>query len=176
MAKSNRVKSTAALLIPIASWQEADDLVRKAGDIQLDLNKHQRSAKMKIDRVKENLAAETAPLQEHLDHIVRSLEAFCDHHQEDFGKKRSRHLAFGIVGWRKSSKIRTKKTTLQKILDVFGRSASSYIRTKQEPDKEALAKLDDEQLKKVDAKREVTDDFFVEPDIPETADYGKSHT
>jgi phage host-nuclease inhibitor protein Gam len=39
---------------------------------------------------------------------------------------------------------------------------SKYIRVKEEPDKEAMAELDDESLAQVDAVRKVKDAFFCE--------------
>lgn len=168
MAK--RVKPSISL-VPIATWEEADDMVRKVGDLTMDIQTEQANAKVKIDNIKEILAGRTADFESQKDLYVRSLEAFCAHHQDGFGDKRSRDMAFGKVGWRKSTKITTKKSTLQRILDVFGRKAAQYIRTKQEPDKEALAKLDDAQLKTVDCTRVITDEFFVEPDVPESVSY-----
>jgi phage host-nuclease inhibitor protein Gam len=171
MAK--RVKPQTAVLIPVATWEEADDLVRQIGDRRMAVAEAQAASKAKIDDLKETLAEATAAAAADIDLRVRSLEAYCAHHPEGFDGKRSRSLAFGTVGWRKSTRIKVKKTTLEKILTFFGpKRGQPYIRTKQEPDKEALAKLDDVQLKQVDAVREVTDEFFVEPDIPAAVDYG----
>lgn len=170
MAKG-RIKSQTVLL-PIATWEEADDMIRQIGDRRIAIAKAQAGAKKRIDNIKEILSVETSVAERDIDLYVRSLEAFCAHHQEGFDGKRSRNMAFGTVGWRKSTKIKTKKTTLERILDFFGpKRGQQYIRTKQEPDKEALARLDDTQLKQVDCVREVTDDFFVEPDIPESVTY-----
>ncbi len=147
-------------------------MIRKVGDLVMGIHSEQAHAKAQIDNVKEVLASQTAEFEQQKDLIVRSLEAFCANHQEGFEGKRSRNMAFGSVGWRKSTKIKTKRTILEKIIEFFGpKKSAQYIRTKQEPDKEALAKLDDVQLKQVHCTRETTDDFFVDPDVPGAVDY-----
>ena len=171
MAK--RVKPSISL-IPISGWEEADEMVRRIGDRRIDIAKAQACAKARVDNIKEVLANTTAPLAEECDLLARSLEAFCAHHPEGFGDKRSREMAYGKVGWRKSTKLKIKSVaqTLEKIVEFFGpKKAQQYIRTKQEPDKEALAKLDDMQLKQVGCVRDVGDEFFVEPAMPASVSY-----
>jgi phage host-nuclease inhibitor protein Gam len=57
-----------------------------------------------------------------------------------------------------------KKATLE-LLRKLGMMA--YIRVKEEPDKEAMANLDDDALRQVDAVRKVKDEFFLEADKEE---------
>ena len=68
-------------------------------------------------------------------------------------------LSFGIFGYRKSTSISVRKTTLGLLKKL---SLVQYIRIKEEPDKEALAALDDDHLAQVDAVRKVKDGFFCE--------------
>ena len=49
--------------------------------------------------------------------------------------------------------------------------AAACIRVKESVDKEALAKLTDEQLADIGARRKEKDVFFVEPALPEAVDY-----
>ncbi len=171
MAK-RRVKSAKPAIIPIESWQQADDILRKLGDSQLAINRAEALAKTRIDDAKKQLAVEVAPQQEQIDICVRSLEAFCSAHKDSFRRAKSRQMNFGVVGWRKSTSIRTKKTTLELIKEFFTPSKKkACIRIKETVDKEALSKLTDEELVSVDARREVKDDFYAEPDLPEAVDY-----
>jgi phage host-nuclease inhibitor protein Gam len=73
-------------------------------------------------------------------------------------------VSFGVFGFRKSTSIHTKKTTLD-LLEKLG--LDKYIRVKKEADKEAMAVLDDETLAQVDAVRKVKNDFFCEADKEE---------
>jgi len=171
MAKK-RVKSDKPLLRPVPDWQHADDFVRRIGDLQMQINEAEHKAKDDIDEVKSELAEKTQPLQEQIELYYQSLEAFCATRKDDFGKNRSRKLNFGILGWRKSTSIKIKKNTLELIKQIFSKKkAAVYIRIKESIDKEALAKLTDEKLAGVGARREEKDVFFVEPNLPEAVDY-----
>lgn len=166
-----RVKKQAEV-IAIADWPQADNLLKAIGDMQLDITAAEKKAKAEIDAAKERLANEAEPRKAAIDTYIRSLEAFAAAHQDDFGGARSRKLNFGILGWRKSTAIIIKKkaATIQKIKEIFRAKASAFLRIKEEPDKESMAKLTDEQLKVVGARRENTDVFFVEPAIPAAAE------
>jgi phage host-nuclease inhibitor protein Gam len=156
-----------ATAIAIADWNQADTYLRRIGDATTEIAQLEADAKAAIDDAKADLAKNVNPLKEEIDVLVRSLEAFSAAHQEDFGEARSRKLNFGILGWRKSTSISTKKSTLEKIKEVFRTKAAQFLRIKEEVDKDALAKLTDEQLKAIDARREPRDVFYVEPSIPE---------
>lgn len=159
-------------LLAVDNWKTADKLVRKNGDLDIQIAEAQARCKRKIDVAKEELAKIIKPLNAEIDLNVRSLEAFAVNHQDDFGKNRSRKLNFGILGWRKSTSITIKKdTTLDLIKQVFSRAkAKPLICISESPDKNALAKLTDEQLASIKARRKVKDDFFVEPTVPEAVD------
>ena len=170
MAK--RVKSAEPELIAIVEWDQADELLKKAAELVIRKTTAEHMAAEDINGVKAFLAAEVKPINEEIDLITRSLDVFSRMHKEDFGDKRSKKLNFGTIGWRKSTAIAIKKTTLELIKKVFRPSlATSCVRLKEEVDKEGLAKLTDEQLADVDARRKETDIFFVEPDLTEAADY-----
>ena len=168
MAK--RIKSTNPR-VTITNWEEADGMLKALGDLTMAITQAEFAAKEQIDEAKAELVETTNPLKDKVDDVIEVLEAFAAARPEDFGKERSRKLNFGTLGWRKSTSIGIKKNTLELIKDVFGKDSKIYIRTKEEVDKTALAKLTDDQLKGVGARRKVTDDFFAEPALPEAIDY-----
>ncbi|MCK4958057.1 MAG: host-nuclease inhibitor Gam family protein [Planctomycetes bacterium] len=169
--KNNRVKSGKAPLIPIESWEHADEMVREIGDLQLNTKKDEISAKAKIDRIKAALAESAKKRQVRIKQLTQSLEAFAVNHRADI-KGKSLKLTFGVVGWRKSTSISVKQTTLKLIKQVFTRAKTKHLITiKESVCKDALAKLTDEQLASVEAKRKVKDDFFAEPSVQEAVDY-----
>jgi phage host-nuclease inhibitor protein Gam len=93
------------------------------------------------------------------------LGAFAEYNKEDlFRDRKSVQLSFGVFGYRKSTVISVKKTTLE-LLKKLG--LAGCVRVKEEPDKEAMAGLDDDTLSQVDAVRKVKDDFFCEADKEE---------
>jgi phage host-nuclease inhibitor protein Gam len=138
----------------------------------MQIKQAEETAKDDINEIKAELAEKVKPLQEEIKLKVRSLEAFAALHKNDFGKKRSRKLNFGILGWRKSTSISIKKNTLELIKQVFTNAKQKMcIRVKESVDKEALAKLTEEQLASVGARRKEKDVFFVEPSSQEAVDY-----
>jgi len=171
MAKTLRVRSDKGLL-PVADWFEADKLVREMGDCQLRIAAAEKRAKEAIDKIKAELAKQVAPEHEHIDLLTKSLEAFAVNRQGEFGGRRSRQLDFGLFGWRKSSSVSVQKTTLDLIKQVFSsQKAKQLIRIKESVDKDALARLTDEELAGIGARRVHRDVFFVEPDIPQAANH-----
>lgn len=169
-SKSHRIKSQAGAA-PIITWQQAEQAVREIGDLQLSINASEASCKKQIDQAKACLTIATKPTQRQIKELTRRLEAFAAQHRTEFGKRQSKKLIFGTLGWRKSVVISVAKTTLEKIKQVFSKRASRYIHVKESVDKEALAKLMDEQLASISARRKRKEVFFVEPDIPEAVDY-----
>jgi len=169
--KSKRVKSDKNF-IPIADWGVADGYVRKVGELQLKINSAIEAANDDINDRKLELAKETKPLNDRIKLLTASLEAFCAGNKKDFGKKQSKKITFGLLGWRKSSSIKVStKRTLELLRNVFKTKAKQYLHVKVTVNKEALVKLTDEQLASVAAQRKHKEVFFVEPDIPEAIDY-----
>jgi phage host-nuclease inhibitor protein Gam len=162
MAKNKRVKSDLNL-ITITSWQQADEMLRSIGDLTGQIAQSESNAKYRIDAIKEALAGDVAARMEIINLNIKSLEAYAVNNKDDFGGKKSRALNFGTLGWRKSSSISVGKNTLGLIKDVFKSKVKQLIRIKESVDKDALAKLTDEQLAAVDARRKEKDVFYAEP-------------
>jgi phage host-nuclease inhibitor protein Gam len=76
-----------------------------------------------------------------------------------FKDRKSVDLSFGTFGYRKSTSISVKRTTLDLLKDLH---LDKFIRLKEEPDKDAMAVMTDEELAQVDAVRKVKDAFFCE--------------
>lgn len=170
MAK--RVKSDKPLLRSVPNWEHADHFIFRIGELQQKIQAEEAKAKIRIDQAKADLAKQVKPHQETIDLYMRSLEAFATSHQGDFKKQKSRKLNFGTLGWRKSTSISIKKNTIELIRQVFSRAkVITCLRLKVSVDKEALARLTDEDLVLVKAQRKSKEVFFVEPDLTEAADY-----
>ncbi|MFA5553493.1 MAG: host-nuclease inhibitor Gam family protein [Phycisphaerae bacterium] len=169
---NRRVKSDKISTVAIGSFEDADIALQKLGELQLAINQAEHAAADKISEAKLELTEKTKPLQDEIQGIVYSLELFANARKDDFGKDRSRKLQFGKFGWRKSTFIQIKKDTLELIKNLFSRQkALSCIIIKEAVSKDGLAKLTDEDLRSVNARRKETDAFFAEPELPEAVDY-----
>ena len=108
--KPERVRSVS--LLPIPDWGHADACVKRIGTLQAQIAEAELEADEKIAAIKAALQEDTREKFDAIDLNLRSLEAFAEKHPDDFGKARSKKLAFGSLGWRKSTsiKISAKKT------------------------------------------------------------------
>jgi len=169
-----RIKSDKVNLAAIENWQQADEAVREIADLQTKIQQAQAKAADDINEAKSELAETIKPAQEQIKQITSSIEAFALGRKAEFGKQKSRKLNFGVIGWRKSSSVAIKKTkvTIELIKKLYSAAkAKTFLHIKETVDKEALKKLDDEQLAEVGAKRDNKEIFFVEPAMPEAVDY-----
>jgi len=176
MARKTFVKKRARSkqsIVAIADWQQADEKLKDLGVLIHTIAAAEADAKEAIDRIKDQLKKSTVPAAAQIEVLTASLQAFCAAHAEDFGGAKSRKLQFGTVGWRSSTaiKIANAKDTVDQIKVVFGKKAETYLRIKEEPDKDSLAKLTDEQLDAVGCRREKRDVFFAEPELIEAIKY-----
>lgn len=93
------------------------------------------------------------------------IQAYAEYNKAElFKDKKSVDLSFGKIGYRQSTKISVKKTTLE-LLKKLG--FKSCVRIKEECDKDAMSNLSDDDLKSVDAARKVSNDFFCEANMEE---------
>jgi phage host-nuclease inhibitor protein Gam len=156
---------------PISTWQQADNLLLEIGNAILAINAARAKAADAINEHKAELQDTLNPLLEEITQKTESLNAFCENHKEDFAGAKSRKIRFGTLGWRFSSKITAGEKCIAKIKAHFGKLAATYLHIKEEPNKEALEKLDDATLKAVGAKRKKGDTFFADPELPPAVDY-----
>jgi len=170
MAK--RLKSGDNFVV-IKNWEEADLAVKTIGELQAKITELEAATDIVVNQAKADLAATTKPLADTIIANLDAVEHFAEEHKDGFGVNKSRQLNFGIIGWRKSTalKIANVKKTIELIKEKFASKAKLYLHLKDTPDKEALAKLTDEELASVAARRKSTDDFYVEPDLTKAANY-----
>lgn len=154
------------------NWAGADYVVQRIGALQRDIENAEATAQKKIDAIKADLAEAVAPAQGAIKDYTESLEAWAMLHLADFEGKQSRQLNHGQLGWRRSTLITIDKDAIDLIKIAFGKKAKEYLHIKETPDKEALARLTDDELKSVGARRKHKDVFFVEPEKVEAVDHG----
>lgn len=134
--------------------------MRDIGLWQKELEAIDNEANKKIAEVKTKASRDGEELRERISGTVAKIQAFAEYNKDEyFADRKSVELSFGSMGWRKSTSISVKKTTLELLRKL---KMVACIRVKEEPDKEAMAALDDETLASVDAVRKVKNDFFVE--------------
>jgi len=137
---------------------EIGELTRQVGAIEADLN-------AAIDQAKAEAKARSEPLRERLKSLADSLAAFGEYNKGSlFEKKRSLELVFGVIGFRRSTKLKTKsRFTWAKVLEKLKEYAfDKGIRVKEEVDREELRTWPDERLDVVGVVRVEEDEFYFE--------------
>ena len=153
MTPRTRIEGTA-----LNSFDEVDTCLMEIGKIVRELLLLEASQNEQIEKVREQTKLAARPLQDKKAGLEMAIKEYCTANKIEFVKSQTRALTFGDVGFRKSTKIAIKNiaATLQLLKDF---AFSKCVRTKEEPDKEAMKELTDEQLADVGAARKVESIF-----------------
>jgi phage host-nuclease inhibitor protein Gam len=144
----------------IKSLEEANLTLKEIGLLEHELEHIDAEAHKKIAEIKTESAKQGEGIRKRIVDLSALLGAYAGYNRDElFKDRKSVSLSFGSFGYRKSTSISVKKTTLELLKKL---KLDRYIRVKEEPDKEAMAELDDDALARVDAVRKVKDDFFCE--------------
>jgi phage host-nuclease inhibitor protein Gam len=149
----------------IESLEDANLTLKEIGLLERELESIDGDAHRQIAEIKTAAVKAGEPVRKRIADLSALLGAFAEYNRAElFKDKKTVQVSFGIFGYRKSTSISVKRTTLE-LLEKLG--MDKYIRVKKEPDKEAMAELDDEALAQVDAVRKLKDDFYCEADKEE---------
>lgn len=145
------------------TWDDVDHALKTIGEIDRELAIIEADQNETIDRAKAEAKAQAKPYQDRKAGLEAALKEFCEANRAEFIKQKTKRLTFGTVGFRLSSKVVIKKLgdTLQALKD-FG--LAHCIRTREEPDKEAMKALDTETLASVGAALKSENAFGYEVD------------
>jgi phage host-nuclease inhibitor protein Gam len=147
--------------LAIKTIEEADGLLREMCEIEAEIEAIDNAADEKIAAIKAEAATVGKPLRDRYKGMVKTMEAYARYFRgELFKDRKSMERPFGSFGFRKAPDAVSVSKETAELLKKFG--LKQYVRTKIEPDKEAMLALDDETLAQVGAARKQKEDFFVE--------------
>ena len=132
------------------SWDDVDNALHQIGNIDRELGLLEASANERIDAIKKQTKESAQPLLDRKTSLEMAMKEYCEANRAEFAKVKSKSLTFGEVGFRLSTKVIIKRVadTLQALKDL---QLFNCIRTKEEPDKEAMKNLSSETLAEVGA-------------------------
>ena len=144
----------------INNLDDANLVLKEIGLLEREIEVIDAGAHKRVAEIKSEAAAQGKPIRKKITELSSLLGAYAEYNRAElFKDRKSVDLSFGLFGYRKSTSIRVRKTTVELIKKL---KLKGCIRIKEEPDKEALAALPDDQLAQVDAVRTVKDVFFAE--------------
>lgn len=152
----------------VGKLESLDDVNLALRDIGLkekELDAIDSKAAKEIAEIKTKAAKDGEELRKEIAETAAKIQAYAEYNKAElFKDKKSVDLSFGKIGYRQSTKISVKKTTLE-LLKKLG--FKSCVRIKEECDKDAMGNLSDDDLKSADAARKVSNDFFCEANMEE---------
>lgn len=167
-----RIKPNLVPAYPVNSLEDVDIALGRIATLKREIGLINMGAAEEMDAIKARAATESEPLRQRIADMELSIGRFAETRKEElFSKKKSLQLTFGIIGFRASSKLKTKaKWTFERVLSALKeRGMTDFIRTKEEVDKEKLKGLTPEILSEVGCTVKTEDAFYYElPDAPET--------
>lgn len=157
-----RRKPTAVV---IADLKQAEAALGELARLERELTAVECALNEGIDRLKAEAAAAAKPLGARRKELEAALATFAQLNKSElFGRRKSRELAFGVIGFRRSTKLVTRpRLTLALVLEKLREYGfREAIRTRESVDKEAMRDWPDERLELVGMRRKVADEFFIE--------------
>lgn len=144
----------------IKTLEDANLVLKEIGLLEYEIEAIDTEAYKQIAEIKADCAKQGEGLRKRITDLSALLGAFAEYNREElFKDRKSQKLSFGEFGYRKSTSISVKKTTLELLKKL---KLVRYIRIKEEIDKDLMAEMTDESLAQVDAVRKVKDSFFCE--------------
>ena len=144
----------------IKNLDEANTALAEIGSLQLQLEAIDGKGSEKIGAIKEKMAKDGEAARQRIQELDSALALYAEYNkQELFKDKKTVPLSYGNIGFRLSTKIKTKKTTQELLKKLFG---GRGLRIKEEVDKEQLKEWTESELAQVDAAKVVEDTFFYE--------------
>lgn len=143
-------------------WDHVDLSLRRMGEIDIAVEKIQGDLTIKVNELKGQAELKAEGLKKERLELEESITLFCEENKEEFAKKRSRELTFGVVAYKVTTKIviRSVKACVA-AMEALG--LEKYLRVEKKPDKELMLNLDDQQLAKVGASKKTEDLLRIEP-------------
>lgn len=171
MSKTERVKPEIDMK-KMGSLIDVNKAMHTIQDLKAEIENKELEAEKKINSTREKVAKQVKPLLQKIKPLENGILAYAEYNKDElFEKKKTVDLMFGKLGFRKSTKISIKKTTLGLLKKFRFKDA---INLKEIVNKETLSNWPNTQLEKVDAQRIVEDKFWYEVKREQVAEKVKS--
>lgn len=159
MAKEKRSKPVVETR-KITSLSEADSMMHEMADLKAKIRKVQADADIAVNAIKESMMDTVRPMLDQIEAMEKSLAVYSEYNRAElFSDKKTIELQFGLFGYRQSTSVSVKKTTLE-LLQKHG--FDEAISVKPTVNKEIMRSWTPEKLAIVDASLVVEDKFWIE--------------
>lgn len=161
----NRKRVAHADMVPVKDLDQANVTLGEIARLKRRLNEIENGMNEEIDAVKARAEREAEPLLKRLKALENGLLAFAEFNRDElFQKRKSVELTYGMIGYRKSTQVKTmpkvKWADVIEKLEELG--LTEAIRIKKSPDKDVMRGWSDERLALVGARKVSQDTFWYE--------------
>ena len=149
----------------IATMKQASDALKELCEIERELSSITDQMNADIDAIKATAEKAAEPHLPKKKEIEQALAAFGQQNKDElFKKPKSKTTLFGVIGFRKSTKLVTlPKVKLSDVLvNLKKYNFKRAIKNKESVNKEAMRLWPAKRLERVGMKRISTDEFFIE--------------
>lgn len=160
----------------LKNWEEVNLTLAEIGEKQRGIEEIETRLNAQIAELKLEASTQVAPMEARIKQLELQLKNFVDEHLEDLGKKKSKELTFGVLGYRKSTKAILPKAAakIQEIIAALkARGMNDCVITQPDKiDKEALKKYPASDVLAVGVNLKVDDTFWYEIDQEKLTEKG----
>lgn len=138
----------------IENWNGIDEVLRQIGQMERQIKQAEAAMQEAIAQAKAAAKERVKQLQGQIKLLDLQMAAFCQERREDLGKKKSRVLNFGKVGFQFSTKItvpQKKEAVAAVVARLKELKLKSCILMKESPIKNEIKKLPPTTLKQLEA-------------------------
>ncbi|MFU8924927.1 host-nuclease inhibitor Gam family protein [Acinetobacter puyangensis] len=134
----------------LKSWEAVNQTLANIAEIKRDVELEQAACNEQVDQLKADSKEKLKPLLERIKANELKLKEFCEARKSEFTQIKTKKLTHGSVGYRLSTTVSIPDPTFTcQVLKEM--QLDHCIRTKIEPDKEAIKQLSPEQIAEIGA-------------------------
>ena len=157
----------------LQSWDDVNAALKDIAQGEIEIAEIEGKMNIDINDIKEAAEKEIAPIRTLIEDLGKQLKEFAELNRPDFGKQKSKKLAFGTLGWRASKSISIKKALTEKIIDNLRKlGMTDCVKVSETINKDVLGTYPDDKIVAAGATVNKKDTFWYETDKQSLTDGG----
>jgi len=175
LSKKARSKSMSKISKQVENWEDADQAIRRMGEIIIALEEASGKLTLKVNKLKENAKQGAAGLESERKYLEEQITHFCESQKAEFAKKRSKTLNFGLIGFRVTTSVsipRDKGKLADLIAALKHLRLESCINMEEKINRDQISALDELSIAKLGLKKAVKDSFRIQPNLEKIQEPG----
>lgn len=146
------------------SWDDVNEDFKKLATLQVEKLKLEGKQTIAINEIKAKISQRSKEITSEIKKIEDNITRFAESHKAEFVDKRSKKMQFGTISFRYTKKI-IYNCAESAIKALKALNLDSFLRVKEELDKEKLLELDEALLTKAGLGIKREDSIKIEPDF-----------